>query len=133
MAWFKTGGGGELSETVLWTNPSPNSNFSNSTVNLISGAKLSDYKYIKISAKYSTSGSKLTSVIYSLDEFVKFKAPSGSTSYFQGGICFHGSIDVARVIRYVNDTSVRIASCIQINGTNTTDSYAIPITISGLK
>ena len=36
MAWYKCGGGGALTETVLWTNPSPTSTFSGTECSLSS-------------------------------------------------------------------------------------------------
>lgn len=53
MAWFKTGGGGALSETTLWTNSAPTSNYSGGTVDL--SDSINNYQYIGMYCKFSTS------------------------------------------------------------------------------
>lgn len=131
MAWFKTGGGGgALSETVLWTNPSPTSNFATQTVTL--SQSIENFDYIKFVHRISTSASNSGETIYSVSTF---KTSSNSVA-IQPVIAARtgGNGYPVRRIRYVSDTTVSFLSTNNAgSGASYNDAYCIPLSIIGIK
>lgn len=129
MAWFKTGGGGALSETVLWTNPSPTSSLAagNRTIT----GNFSDYKYVKIEWRYSTSSQTKNNIIISIDEF-KTMTSTGGTCPVVVAIRTSNTI-YGRVIYYVDDTTFANGSAYPLGGTTAANANVIITQISGLK
>lgn len=124
MAWYKCGGGGALSETVLWTNPSPTSNQAASTVSLTDN--ISNYKYIKIYWKNVSNGTWETSALVDVEEFTKW-----TSTYYAIGICASrtstGTV-YYRTVSYNNDNSVKISAA-----SESRPERSIITQISGLK
>ena len=125
MAFYRTGGGGSATETVLWTNASPSSSFSNKTVNL--SGSLSDYDYIKVIWKYNYSSDTRASVIMPMTDFVNSIIGSGhntlSMSVSSGSSS--SSYGMSRVL-YGSDTTVTFSN---VGSTN----YCIPLEVIGIK
>lgn len=61
MAFYRTGGGGSATETVLWTNGSPTSSFSEQTVQL--SQSIEDFDLIKVTFKLSTTNADEGAII----------------------------------------------------------------------
>ena len=131
MAFIRAsqGGGGELTETTIWTNSSPTSTFPDTTITL--SDSISNYKFLKIKFRKATTASDETSVMFDCDDFTEQII---NTNKSVTCIAFVGtSVTYARRIGYVDDTHIHIDKNIQINGQATTTNYNIPVEIIGLK
>lgn len=125
-------GGKKYSETSLWTNNSPTSDFSAQTVNL--SDSISDYKYIAIDYCYNKSNTNITSrVIYDVNDFKKAIKDS-STNHTTCGLSIEGNnnVNYARPVFYASDTSVSFGLSSTLNGSGTYAAGAIPLEILGL-
>lgn len=124
----KGGGSGKYTETSLWTNSAPTSDFGAQTVTL--SDSIDNYKYIKIKYSFSTSyntGNYLSNYIISVDEFKKSPYPEASgTARLNYSFARMNTSNVAgyRRFYYASSTTVRFGS---------TDTNAlIPLEILGL-
>jgi len=129
MAWFKTGGGGSLSETVLWTNPSPTSSMSPSAARTLSD-DISNYKYLKIYWRMTVNQDIQSSIMVSVEEFKKM-TNTANTNFL--GMYSKATNSFARGIYYVNDTTFGNSNCYQAGTTTQNNGYCIITKISGLK
>lgn len=118
--------GGSLDETTLWTNPSPTSNFSGTTITLSDA--ISNYDYIKIATRdYITASSDTQEVVYPVSTFKQFSSGSDVEQAVQLFISGGAGTETRRLI-YVTDTSVEIT-----NASPGGQHYLVPQYISGLK
>ncbi len=127
MAWYQTNIGGTLKETVLWTNPTPTAIFEKQTVTLPDN--ISNYSYLKIVSRLSTSNSNSGSFLIPTDEF---KAEENNMSGW-GSALKDTSIWYQRLFTKDGDTGVLISAGGRRGGTGSYNGYAIPISIIGLK
>lgn len=125
-------GGGKMKETVLWTNPSPTSDFAGVVVDL--SDNISHYKYIGIVGAYSKSSNSHTlECMYPTDELVN--ATSGS-DYPTMCLGAYRNAYYFRLINYSSDTMLAISSartCTTSQAATTVNSAMIPLTIKGYK
>jgi hypothetical protein len=126
----KGGGGGKYTETSLWTNPSPTSEFSGGNVTL--SDSLSNYKYIKIKTRVSTTIATTWSTIYLVDDFKTFaqnSTPSGC-----GHIASMNTSNTrrSRGVVYVNDTTVNYKVVYEDGTPTQNNTNTIPVEILGL-
>lgn len=131
MALFpcNVGGGGTLSETVLWTNPSPTASFAGQTITLSSD--INNFKYLKIVCKLSTSNNTESSVMYAVDDFKNLIIGVGSLC---GGLLGRpGGTNLARRLGYASDTSIRFMQSGGIGLDYTDNNSLIPLAIYGMK
>ncbi len=131
MALFpcNVGGGGTLSETVLWTNPTPTASFAARTITLSSD--INNFKYLKIVHKLSTSNNTESSVMYAVDDFKNLIINVG---YIFGTISGRPSgSNMARRIGYDSDTSIRFTDSSGIGVSTTDNNSLIPLAIYGMK
>ena len=130
----KGGGGGRYTETSLWTNQSPSSDFAGQEVTL--SDSIENYKYIKINYAYATSyntGKCNTSIVVSVDDF-KNMTYSTNDRHNIGALSVQNQSNTAynRILFYVSNTAVRFGTCYQ-QGTNTaSNANSIPLEILGL-
>lgn len=129
--------GGDMSETVLWTNPTPSSNFGETTITL--SDDINNYKYLKVVWKKSTSSAEYITTIVSVDEFkTSTNAGSGSARYAFSycSIYYKGTGSTnsgIRIFRYDTDTTINISQALGYNGSNVDNSIDIPYQVMGLK
>lgn len=116
LVQLKKKGGGELKETVLWTNGSPTSTQSSQTVNL--SDSISNYEYIKIYWRHSTTDSTVGSSQMPVSEF------STSKIRLAGAIGSSGN-SIARVVIYSTATSVSFGTAYVIGGSSSNSSVII--------
>lgn len=130
-------GGGALSETVLWTNPSPNSNWSSSEVNI--SQSISSFKYIGLYCHFSTSDSTESfamvkaSDLETIDPTIKSVFLTVSVRRTTSGT---GQVIARNVFKSNSDSSkITIGSCGAVtSGTGGTyNGNLIPIKLVGLK
>lgn len=132
LCQLKKKGGGQLKETVLWTNSNPSSDFSYSDVNV---SDISNYDYIKITYYASKVSSIEASVIMSLDEFLECKESSTNSSNPILAISTrNNTINYMRAVYYKTNTKITFGASHEQTATyGTYNNYCIPVTIKGLK
>lgn len=132
MGLYKSGGGGALSETTLWTNPSPTSARGETTISLSESFK--NFKLVRFYYKISKSSSSEFYTDY-LSEMVE-QATQNLNKAIPAFMVFPTSGGVAsycRSIRYVSDTSFIIKPAYALNAVATNNDLAIITKICGLK
>lgn len=116
--------GGGMSEKVLWTNPNPTSTQTDGTQPTLSES-ISNYKYIKLVARMSTTNATTFSALMSVDEF---KLTSSNGTRFGMSVPSYG-----RIMRYLSDTKINISRAF-MNGENGEDNKQVIIyQVIGLK
>ena len=120
---LKKKGGGAMTETVLWTNPSPTATFVQQSISL---PDLLSYKYLKFYLRDSTSDSTSWSAIFNITDMSSKGMPLGQALDSASKTHYRGT-------QTLSGTSLTIRNCYQVNGTGTNNSLVIPIKISGLK
>lgn len=122
---------GGMSETVLWTNPSPNSSFSAKDVSL--SESLRNFKYIKICTKSSTGTSNTYEMLVEPDFLVFSTTTAYHPNIIIGTINNTTGYTYVRRITYVNDLKINIGTANTILATSNDNTYTIPTKIVGLK
>lgn len=124
-----------LSETTLWTNPDPTSQFAPSSAKEITldAGNISDYTYIRIYWRVSIANDSIKSVIMSKSDFI---GTALSASTHELSLMVRNSSNdgfVARACWYISNTKVKFGTP-QILGSNGTSPNAvIPTKITGLR
>ena len=119
--------GGTLKETVLWTNPNPSSAMG--ATDITPSPSLSEFKYIKVIYRMSTSNSTTCAVIMDYDDFV-----NTSTSTFRFAMeAFEPNGHFVRLINRNSDTSINFEIAYQVGNTSTRITAVIPQQVIGLK
>ena len=124
---------GKMSETILWTNPSPASSISQQVKSLDSG-KFSDYTYIKVVFRggTSTAGQQHeTSVIMPMSEFVLTN--DANLCFFLCGAYRSDGNNYVRRVWYKSDTSFNIGTGQRTTDNVNSNSSVIPYKVIGLK
>lgn len=131
LASLKQKGGGDLQETVLWTNPAPTSAFAGKNVNL--SDNISNYKYISIRVRVNTSTPSYTDIFLDTTQFVNCVLGGGYPMAYLG--YYASSTNFTRLYGYVSDTSVFINDCkyFSTGNVSTQNAAVIPVSISGWK
>lgn len=115
--------------TVLWTNPSPNNNFSSSQITLSSG----DYDFLEI-YYYEWSGDP-----YSWKDLKCAKVIKGYNTVLEAIISYNSKGFIgARRVRYTNATTLQIDTCYSLIIDSaflvtSTDAFCVPVKILGYK
>ena len=126
-------GGGKMKETVLWTNPSPTSDFAGVVVDL--SDNISHYKYIGIVGAYSkNSNSNTLECIYPADQLPN--ATSGAAYPVMSIAGYRSNTFYFRLINYSSDTKIAISSGRSFTSStapSTNNGVMIPLTIKGYK
>lgn len=126
------GGGGSLTETVLWTNPNPSSAFGAQAVTL--SDSLSNYDYIGIDNYYDTAYADTSATpLMSVEDFKKC-IYSTSTTIPRMALTLGGerSSKWFRYVNYVSDTSIQF-SIGRTTSTTTSGNACIPTRVIGIK
>lgn len=121
--------GGALSETTLWTNPSPTSSFASQNVSL--SDNISNYDFIKIQFRVSTSVSNSASIIVSKEDLLTMTNATNTPKFALGAI--ESSVTHTRAGYYVSDTSINIGNTYRTNSTTTYNAVCIPTEVIGMK
>lgn len=114
-------------ETVLWTNPSPTSQFATQTITV---SDLSEYDYIRVYFRVSKSIDTELSVIMSKADF--YNSIEGNTKDVLsiGATGTTGSA-VCRQIYNLSNTQIKFGSAFTSSGIN--NDYAIPTKVSAIR
>lgn len=116
------------SETELWTNSAPTSDFSSGTQTV---SNMSSYDYIKVYFKPTKSSSAVYSTIFDRVELVS----THSGSNYVIGCTTSSSIVRARRFRANSATQVNFTACYRVDGTaeGSQTGSVIPTKITGIK
>lgn len=120
------GSGG--SETTLWTNSSPTSNFAAQNINL--SQSISNFKFIRIYWRVKASVSTENSIIVSASNFSSFGAGNNINALLIGIRGSSGALS-GRAVRYVSDTSLNISDAYAMNTSGSGKDSSIPTKITG--
>ena len=130
----KAGGGGGLSETLLWTNPTPSGSYSGGLVTLseaVYDGNTIIYDYIKIELRNAGSSSYVTEVLYPTSVL---KYMYSNAYYVPIGISDQGSNQMyVRYIQLTNATTLRFGSCYKTGTSSGYSSACYPLTVKGCK
>ena len=125
-------GGGGATETPLWTNSNPTSNFDAGTTPLSLSDDISNYDELKIEYCKSTSAtSTLFYIKFPIADFLSRGVDDGR--YAIGGR-IDGVSDMARTIyKGSSNNQLHIGPCYYMYGTTVNNAYYIPLNIYGVK
>lgn len=132
LCQLKKKGGGKMSETVLWTNPSPNAVQNNQTITL--SQSVSNYDVIRIYYKgyYANGSGDVKYIDYPIDFVTQAYAVEGHLQMVVGEFDSNGYTQ-GRVVRYINATQFELTLSYQVGGTNSYNANNVITKISGLK
>lgn len=119
-----------VTETTLWTNSSPTSNFSGQNISL--SDDIDNYDWLKIKYRWSTSDSTESSTIVEVSEFKKSSSSNDTLRPWNIGGRF-GSTGYLRMPYYVSDTQINIPNCCPYNTNSTNNGRVIPTKVIGIK
>ena len=123
------GGGAKYTETVLWQNPSPASDFTGQTVTL--SDSMSNYMYLAFAFKGVKSSTVEVRAVVSVEDLGKMNITSNTPD-----IRLSGTASANGYSRYVikaSDTTITFGTAYATNTTASDNSRAIPIQIVGIK
>jgi len=123
----KGGGGQQYTETSLWTNSSPTSDFAGQDVTL--SESFDNYKYVKVRYKLSKTNNTEAALIVTSDDLKKSLGGDNQINMNFGG---RTTTTRDRIVRYINSTTLTITVAYHLNGTTTSTSDLIPLEILGL-
>ena len=127
----KIGGGTkELTETTLWTNSSPTSNFAYQTVSL--SDSMDNYDFLAFYWRISTSNASETHLIIPVSEFKKEDNTLTLTFKSLIGVQYNAAT-YARLLAYISETQSVLGTAYQLGGSATNNSLIIPTKIIGMK
>lgn len=120
--------GGTLSETLLWSNSSPSSNFAGQTITL--SQDYANFEYLKVNYTVNKGGT-VYSILYDIN-LVKDADGTANHPYITiSG--FNGASALGRRGQVVATNQIKWQGAAGIGGTTTSTSYLIPTAIYGLK
>ena len=127
------GGGAKQTETVLWTNSAPTSNFAAQTVTL--SDDINNYDYIAVTYYCSPSLTQGARAIRSVADFKKGvyntkNVPEMCLSYMDGSSTPN---PMFRPVLYASDTTVRFYDCVTKGSSTVYNGYLQPLSIIGIK
>lgn len=132
---FAGSGSEHYEETLLWTNPSPTSDFADQTITLAND--ITNYDFLKLLWIYNkstiTSGSNLYSELIPVSKLISsgvYDTQNVSRYLFGARV---GQTHKGRAIVYATSTSVRITANWNLNSSGTDNASCIPYQIIGVK
>ena len=128
---FTNGGGGQLVETTLWTNPNTGANYSGGTASL--SDDIDNYDYVGVYYKFTPSSddSTATCQYMKVADFKKDNSVTGNDTF---AITMRGSSNWwARRVSYSSDTEISISTAYAYGAAQTANNIAIPVKIVGMK
>lgn len=130
-AMIGSGGGGEaLVETVLWTNPSPSSNFSAQTITL--SQSMSDFDMLRFEIRTHVSSPTTSKSIYVPLSYFN-STSSGANAYKLVLGVYQFTNLYARETYKSSDTQIYISEARRLNASGTSTDQTIPYKIYGVK
>lgn len=131
MALFPANKSGIPEGDILWTNSAPTSSIGAGYVTL--SQSISNYDYLKITARLNTSNTKNISILISVDDF-KNKSGFTANSLNPAIFCYYASSGTrGRQFAYGSDTSFGMGQAINMGDGIADNTWLIPIEIRGIK
>ena len=138
MAYFRcgngnSGGGGELTETLMWENSNWTSDWSPGYATF--SEPFTNYKYLKFVYKYRRDNmvkdnATSTEIICSTEDFAKGSNQGFSCTVYNSGYYI-------RLTYYYDSSDTKkkayISECVKLGTSTTSNAYLIPYQIYGLK
>ena len=126
----KIGGGTELKETVLWTNPNPSSSMNDTALTL--SQSMDNFDYLQFDYRITTGDPNPMSIMISVEDFKLCKYAYknnflGFAAYSEQGKAF------CRPIEYQSLTSVYVRAAKLLSSPESNGSMCVPTQIIGLK
>lgn len=123
----KCGGGGNMTEVVLWSNPNPTAQMSNPTLTM--SENITNYDYVRIYWRISTTDSTESSIIVASGD-ISPDAVNNNTISFNSRA---GGYNFGRML-FVDSTpdSIIITTAVRRGQTNLDNTMAIPTKICGI-
>lgn len=126
----KGGGGGQkYTETSLWTNSSPSSNFAAQTITL--SDNMTNYKYLKVTYINATGSSVSNVDIVPVSAFIT-TGPQTRSALGSVGTTGGSARDFARNYKYVADNQINFGTACALNYAAAENNRIIPLEILGL-
>ena len=122
--------GKRFDETTLWTNNAPTNSFDAQNVTLSSD--MDNYDYLMVRFRNSTSNATESEVFISPANLKKSLASLG-TNRVEVAIGSTGTYAAYRRVTYIDDTTINFTKALQISGTGSNTTMAIPTSIVGCK
>ena len=126
----KGGGGGKYTETSLWTNSAPTSNFAAQDITL--SDSMANYKYLKFRFKVSTSNTTESSCEILVSDLNKSLGGANTPWMLIGTTDSAPSNVYTRKIQKKSDSVINIDAGLARNVVSTNNAYVIPLEILGL-
>ena len=127
-----SGSGGGGTESLLWNNTSPTSNFIAETTPLTLSSDISNYDELKI--EYCKGTSATTTTFYIKFPIADFLSRSQNDGRYAIGGRIDGVADMARTIfKGPTNTQLYIGSCQYLYNATINNAYYIPLNIYGVK
>lgn len=121
-------GGVSMKETLLWTNSNPTSNFEESTIAL--NEPYTNFKFIKIEYRVSTSDGTSISAIFSKEDVAKSTTANNTPVI---GLCSRTSAPFARMVYQISTNQIKFSRCKNLDNASADASKVIPTNIYGIK
>lgn len=127
-------GGGDLTETTLWTNPSPSSSLAGGDVTL--SQSIANFDLLKFSWRYSTDDHTSIKTYVDVPTYrANSKSASGAAGKGINPSCliYTGSANYVRTCYYTSDTKTYIGVCGRVGSSSTSNTSVILESIKGIK
>lgn len=121
--------GGNMTETVLWTNTSPSSSFASQTVTL--SQSIDNFDYIKITQKIHTSISGELATLIPVEDFKKCLSAADTHFNMAFSVNYSGQVYCRRIF-YDSGTTVNFNNAYYVNNSGSSNSVCIPLKIFGV-
>jgi hypothetical protein len=118
----------EYTETLLWENSSPTSQFTSDSLTLSDNIK--NYDYLKVYWRFSTTDNTTNFIIVNVNEFLQTEVIPTDRPAIS---CSTSETTYGRIVRYNSDTTVYISQCAKWWYNTTVNTYCIPIKVTGIK
>ena len=129
------GGGGRVTETILWTNSAPTTDFTAQAITL--SDDINNYDYISINFAYATSynaGDCNSSFLVSIADLKKNGYNTSTRHNISAmGVQNQSNTNYSRMMFYVDATTLRFGGCFQVGSSTASNANCIPLVVKGIK
>jgi len=124
-----TGGSGSVTQTKIWTNPSPQADYSGTTITL--SQSMTDFDYIRVTARrWKADGS----VDYETIMPVSLVVTCTGTNQGRFPLAYYGEGTMyARTFEYVSNTSIKFSNASKVGASGNLAGALVPAEVYGMK
>lgn len=124
-------GGGELSETALWTNSSPSATYPSQTITL--SQSYTTFDKLRIYYRIATNAEDIYSIDVEKTVWDNVVTGNNKPRVVIGCINNDGTKNYSRILRHTTTTDVIISSANELGTTSNNNNFLLPQRICGLK